>query len=266
MKPPKIQSYFVQNLLLVFAGALLCFGILFQQKTIVVTPGTWGFLQDGESKISLMIGTIPLLSLAVFVSFLCTYLLFEFYGLKTAFFATLCLSLTFVVCFSLFDLMKTYSLNLDENFDYILHENFSLNKLTIFSHSLATAISFSLGLIIATLIKKLTHVYFMFVRFPAASIICFAAFVTITVYVQNFQTLAPRSIFYLLVTPFAQFVLLSVISLIPLYLLRFVLGIFRGKTIDSELTETTDKAKSLFKPKQAEPEQNDQNQTQGLPL
>jgi len=263
MKALKTPSYLVQNILLVLCGALMVFGFLFMKKTIVITEGPWGFLHDGTNKIPLVLGEFPLFHMSLFLSFLCSYLLFEFYGFKIAFYSGISLILSIAATYLLFDNMIKYTIDPDLNFDYAVYDNFNYNKITVLAYSLGILFLYTTTFIMAALIKRLTRTYFMFIRYPIASALGFTAFIAVIIYLQNFQYLAVQSMLYEAASPLAQFLLMIGVSLIPLYLLRLLLGIFRGRA-PKEVEEVENKSSTLFKGRSAPVETEDDEKEEDI--
>lgn len=235
MKPIAIKIYLVQILLIVLASSFAFLSIGVADYNIAFWNASWGNLVHGEAKIPVILGVVPFSNLSLFLSFLFTYLVFEFYGLKTAIYTSLAIAMVMLLQFYLFFTLQTLKpVGVDNHLLLTTLPLSYLNQKAV--HALAAAISlgFSSIFILAWLLKKLTKDYFMFFRFFIASSLGFALFVFVRTYIQKMNELGQMSILMESFTPALQFATLTLASIIPLYLLRLILGFFRGRGISGE--------------------------------
>lgn len=249
IKPVKVHTYLVQNFLVMLSAALTLLGFVFSSYNVTFWNGSWGVITHGSIEQHLILGVVPLANLGYFFSFTFIYLLFEFYGFKQAFYSAFNLGLLVLGTYGLFLLLKMLPLDnadIDTYREYRDFLTFSLKDI----YSIVAAIIGGniVTFLIAATLKKLTRNYFMFFRYTIASLCGFAAFVAIRIFLVNFNILAPISMLMLAATPMAQFALGVVGMIIPLYILRMILGIFRGKGEDGNSdTKTTKKGGGIFK-------------------
>ena len=150
------------------------------------------------------------------------------------------------------NLLKNLAIDAESShLDQILTELITYTPKTVLSLTAATAAGFITTFILAAGIKKLTHNYFMFIRFPIAAFIGFGVFTAIYTFVTELNEAAYESMVLDGITPLSHFLALILAAVVPLYILRLFMGLFRGWARDDE-SETT-KAKSMFKG--AEPEE-----------
>lgn len=231
MQIVKSRIYVLQVLLLVLASALTLVGFLFPHQDVTIWPSVWGYLNQGQNQYPIVLGVINLTQLAYFLGFLFLYLSFEFYGFKNGFYAVLALSLTMTVCYFAFGLLS--QLNASSRtavVDRRLLMFFTLTRREFVSGLIAYLCGFTLIFALASLIKKLTHDYFMFLRYVIAALVGFSAYVALGVYLMNAGEASLEDMLVVAATPAAQFALLVVASVVPLYLMRLFLGIFRGRS------------------------------------
>lgn len=248
MKPIAIKIYLVQIFLIVLASSFAFLSIGVPEYDIAFWSASWGSIVHGEIKISLLLGVIPFSNLSLYLCFIFLYLLFEFYGLKTAVYTSLAVGLVLLLQFYLFfGLQKLNPVGFDH---HILLSNVPLSNLDQkLMHALAAAVScgFASIFVLAWILKKLTKDYFMFLRFFFSSVIGFCVFAFVKVYLQKMQDLALISIIMETITPALQFAGLSLLSIIPLYILRLILGFFRGQGISNDDNIITTTGNPLFK-------------------
>src|SRR3989339_1993593 len=171
MKPINPPTYFVQHLLYALAMCLATLGIILGTKMLTFFPATWGYLSQGNLSEPIILGIIPTFNAALFLCYLCLYLNFEFYGFKTAFYGTLSVGSLIVVLFFIFKFYPDYGLNASENTgDQTIKDLISMSEFKAVKMLLSVGSSFFVSFVFAAAIKKLTRNYFMFLRFPLASI------------------------------------------------------------------------------------------------
>ena len=255
MKALKTRTFLVLHILIALSVMVATIGFIFCGKLMVFWPAIWGFMSQGDVQLPIILGVAPLSVLAYFLSFLFTYLIFEFYGFKQGFYNTLGIVSAMAASFGVFWLLKKYGIDhaspdYDDSVAALLVQG---RRFTLASMA-AILSGFTTCLIIAATIKRLMRNYFMFIRYPIAGILGWAVFVVVYTYISYFGILAPESMIFYAVTPAAQYALLVIASVVPLYLLRLVLGFFRGwDGKDSETPDTT-KKKSFFKAPASETE------------
>jgi hypothetical protein len=255
MKTIKAKSYFIQVLLIAIASMIVTFGVILSAKSLVFTTANWGYLSHGELKETLVLGVIPVLNLSLFLGFIFIYLNFEFYGLKVSFYNTLSVCLVVLLSSVILKLFIEYGLNVAESeMDQIIATFLTVRDEIVIITIVAIAIGYTLSLLVASALKKLTRNYFMFFRYPIAAIMGFAFVATLLTYIHN-KNVMDYSLFSVqAATPAAQFLILIVGSLIPLYALRIILSFFRGrpeksiaKNAEDVSTENEDDDENLFK-------------------
>jgi hypothetical protein len=229
MKPIKARSFFIRDLLYTLAILCTVFGFIFLEKTVPFSYSIWGHLKDGNIEQPILLGIVPLNFITTYISFLCAYLLFEFYGFKTALYASLNLVVAILGTYGIFWLMQQYYLDpIASKTDEIILSLIKHDIRTLIAVVAPLFIGFFSTFFLAAIIKRITRNYFMFFRFTIASIIGFSLFIMSHTYLNYFDTYALRSMLIYMVTPAAQFLLAISASVIPLYLLRLILGMFRG--------------------------------------
>ncbi len=253
--PIRTKTYFVEILLIVLSALCAILAVILSNKTVFFFPSIQSTLVNGETNLQLGSGQMPLAHAGIFLSFIFTYLLFEFYSFKPAFYTTLCSALAIILTLVIVTQLQIHVLKPDTSHgDAVLSEALTFDRKTFVALALGMALGVGLALMIAASIKRIMHNYLMFIRFPIASLIGFGVFTGVTVYITQFQTLALPSLILAAITPYSHFAALIVGAVVPLYVLRLVFGIFRGRVPKEKKIETEPKveSKSLFKP--AEPE------------
>lgn len=236
----------IQNLFIALAILFSVVGVIFSAKIITIVPSSFGSIADGEVQLPLYLGIIPLSSLTHFLGFVFIYLMFEFYGFKPAFYTSINQGVSALTCLAVLYFIVHYTIDVQaSSYDDILSQFLVYDK----KNSLIRVSSFVAGncttIFFASILKKLMRHYFMFIRFPISSAFGFSVTVATSVYLSNYATLAPRSMFLTAITPAAQFLAMIVVTVIPLYLLRLIFGLFRGWS-RAEDTQPS-QPKSLFK-------------------
>lgn len=246
MKPTPIKIYLVQILLIVLATSFAFLAIGVPEYDVAFWSASWGNITHGQAALPLILGVIPFTNLSLFFCFLFLYLLFEFYGLKLSVYTALAIALVLLLQFYLsFALQKLNPTSLDNQVLLATVPLSNLKQNTI--HALSASVVFGFGSIfmLAWSLKKMTKNYFMFFRFCIASALGFCVFVFINQYLQHQNHLALISIVMASITPSLQFAILSVFAIVPLYLLRLVLGLFRGRGISNDASFAS--SKPMFK-------------------
>jgi hypothetical protein len=249
MKPIRIKTYFVHHFLEMLVIALTAIGFVFSAKTLPFFPTVQALIMEsGETNLHLAWGTIPMSHAALYLAFLFAYLMFEFYGFKPAFYASVQSALAIGLCQGIFWLISTYALDTQNSrTDLVMSEFIVFDHMFVAGLAGAVIGGFTTTLLVAALIKKLTRNYFMFFRFPIAAVCGFSVFTAVFIYVTKSGALAPESMILEAVSPLSQFMALIVASVIPLYLLRLFLGMFRGLVSHGEAEPPKKHEKSLFK-------------------
>lgn len=246
LKPLKNETFLVENLLIGLAVALALLGFVLSEYNVAFWYGPWGYVTHGEIKQPVILGVVPLANLGYFLSFLFLYLLFEFYGFKHAFYTTLTLGLLILATYGTFEGLKLLHVETADEQEYRELKQFLTYSLKdIYSLVAAIILGHTTTLIIAAFLRKLTSNYFMFFRFVLAAVCGFAIFVAVRIYLLYWQTLAPMSMLMMAVTPLAQFLTGIVAAVIPLYVLRLVFGIFRGRVKRGAMEDRSQK-KGMF--------------------
>lgn len=231
MKPIKHSTYLVKILFTFIAATFILFSYLLSAKTIPFYPSlNLTTLENGEQLFEILTGTIPISHVGLFLGFLFLYLNMEFYGLKTALYSTLGAVATLFMSFGLLTLL--FDMGLDEEasrIDYLISELFRPNLKETISFSASLGIGFVTTFVLATFFKKITRDYFMFLRFPLASLIGFFALTFVGVFISMQGQLAPMSMLYETIPWYSHFVAMILVSVIPLYIIRIFFGFFRGR-------------------------------------
>lgn len=248
MKALKTRTFLVLHILTALSVMAALIGFIFCDKLMVFWPAIWGFMNHGDAQLPIILGVAPLSLLAYFLSFLFTYLVFEFYGFKQGFYNTVGIASAMAASFGVFWLLKKYGLDRSNpDYDDIFVTFLVQGRRFTVASMVAVLGGFTTCLIIAAGIKKLMRDYFMFIRYPIAGILGWAVFVILYTYISYFGILAPESMLFYAVTPAAQSVILVIGSVVPLYLLRLVFGFFRGWAGKNSETPDTRKRMSFFK-------------------
>lgn len=224
MKPLNTQIHVLQVLLIIAATTLTLVGFLFSSQNMTAVLGT---IDYGEAHYPVIVNFTHL---AYFLGFLATYLSFEFYGFKTGIFTVLGLSLMMTGLYFLFfvlnDMADTYRIPFFDKrilgFFVYPYPDFVAGLTAFFGAQ-------TLALSIAAVIKKITRNYFMFLRYPLGALAGFAFYVAVSTYLTTAGTLTMEQMLAQGVPPAAEFLIFIFASVVPLYLIRLFLGIFRGR-------------------------------------
>lgn len=247
LKPIKVQTYLVQNLLIILTASLTLLGFVLSAYNVTFWNGSWGKVIHGSIEQHVVLGVVPLAHLGYFTSFIFLYLLFEFYGFKHAFYTSFNLGLLILGTYGLFQALKLLPLDNADVDAYREYRDFlSFTLKDVYSIVAAIIAGNTVTFTLAALIKKLTRSYLMFLRFIPAALAGFAVFVGVRIFLVNWNVLAPISMLMMAVTPMAQFAVGIIGMVIPLYLLRMLLGLFRGRG-EGESTDKTPHGKGIFK-------------------
>lgn len=223
MKSLNTQIHLLQVMLIIAATTLTLVGFLFSSQNMTAVLGTIDYSEAHYPVI------VNFTHLAYFLGFLSTYLSFEFYGFKTGLFTVLGLSLMMAGLYFLFfilnDLADTYRIPF---FDKRILGFFVYPYPDFVANLIAFLTGQSLALTVSGVIKKITRNYFMFLRYPLGALAGFTLYVSVSTYLTTVGTLATEQMFSQAVSPMAEFLLFIFASVIPLYLIRLFLGLFRG--------------------------------------
>lgn len=249
MQVVKSRIYVMQVVLLVFATALTLIGFLFPHQDVTLWPSVWGYVAQGQDKYPIVLGVIAFNQLAYFIGFLFLYLSFEFYGFKNGFYGALALSLMMAACYFLFGFLHEMSADpRTAVIDRRILMFFNLTRREFVAGLVSFLSAYTLIFALAAFIKKITRDYFMFLRYTIAALIGFAVYVAAQVFFNNAGSASLEDMLVIAITPAAQFSALVIASVVPLYLMRLFLGIFRGRapveTAPASGTSGTDEEKS----------------------
>lgn len=249
VKPIKTKTHLVKILLTTLAVAIMQLGFLLSAKSLPFFPTVDLHVLAGTSElqVSVIQGMIPMSNAAAFLAFILIYLHFEFYGFKSGFYSAINTAFCLAATFGILRLLNMYTMDAtNSHTDALITELFAFPTRSVLAFDLAVLAGFSTALILAGLIKTLTRNYLMILRFPIGALVGFGVFTAIKIYLAKFDELAPISMLYEAASPFSQFFALILASVIPLYFIRFFLGLFRGRFIEEE-KETAKKSGSMFK-------------------
>jgi len=230
MQPIKPKVYIVQNLLIALATVVAVFGFLFAQKVFNFHDSLWGYLQEGELKQPVYLGVVPLPILAAFVSFIFIYLLFELYGFKSGFYGLISAATGTGLAYGLtLYLRMSRMAATDSGYDLLLNQLFNHHPRDVLAWLASLLIGPFMALLVAVVLKRFTHNYFMFFRYMIAAPIGFAAAACTSVFITLAGHETLRIMLLQTITPIAQFAGLTALSLPGLYVLRLLFGLFRGR-------------------------------------
>lgn len=236
MKPLPNRIYLLQVILVCLASGLALLGLVFFGQEITFWPNLWGYVEHGGAQLPVILGVVPFTHMSFFLSYLVLYLAFEFYGLKTGFYGLMGTIATLTLCYFLFAGLSF--LQSRENLDVLPRSILSTLGHDRFEISL-TLLAFALGgtvaLILAALIRRLMQGYFMFFRYPVASIAGLAFFSLTLAFFKNLSVPNLEERLLHGATPIVQFAIAVLVTLIPLYFIRLIFGIFRGTDTKSEI-------------------------------
>lgn len=253
MKPLPVKTYLVRAVLASLASVFLLIGYLLSAKSIPFFPTMRALTVEQDITLEVALGTISLAMIGVYLSFICSYLQFEFYGFKAGFYNALSSVIGIPLMYGILDLLHRHALDpMSSRTDELISELFAFRLSTTVSFVLACLTGFIVTLMFAGLIKKIMRNYFMFVRFPIASILGFGGFVAVHMYLNNFRTLAIESMPLEALPLASQFLAMIIVSVIPLYLLRLVFGMFRGWSGDDNSEKDKHDKNAVFKAKPAD--------------
>lgn len=230
MAPIKAQSFLVHNLLVVLATSFVFLGFIFLQEKITFWPNIWGYLEQDEKQIPILLGIVPFFHCSIFLGYLFLYLIFEFYGCKSSFYALLGICLNCALVFFFFEGLRLLALHFQKDpfINTTVLSFFAYPKRLFLSHLAAFLLGETVGLVFGHGIRFVTRNYFMFLRFPISSCFGFTVFVAAQIYIQNFETLSIQDMLVFGIEPAAQFFVGILAAVIPLYFLRLGFGLFKG--------------------------------------
>lgn len=230
MKALQTRIYLVQVLLLMMAASLVVLGFLFPHEDITFWPATFGYLVQGQDKYPLVIGVMGITPFTQFLGFLLLYLSFEFYGLKPALYAVLSLALVMAALYFLLGFLARASIDpRTAPIDRRILMFFTPSHREFVATLCAFLFGQSLTFILAAGLKKLTQNYFMFFRYTIAALIGLLSAAALHTALQLETASSWEDFAIVSATPAAQAATLVILSVVPLYLLRLFLGIFRGR-------------------------------------
>lgn len=230
MKALQPRIYLVQVLLLMMAASLVVLGFLFPHEDITFWPATFGYLVQGQDKYPLVIGVMGITPFTQFLGFLLLYLSFEFYGLKPALYAVLSLALVMAALYFLLGFLAQASIDpRTAPIDRRILMFFTPSHREFVATLCAFLFGQSLTFILAAGLKKLTQNYFMFFRYTIAALIGLLSAAALHAALLLETASSWEDFAIVSATPAAQAATFVILSIIPLYLLRLFLGIFRGR-------------------------------------
>lgn len=229
MKTLPNQIHLLQILLICFASGIALLGLVFLGQDVTFWPNLWGYIEHGTTQLPVILGVVPFTHVAFFLSYLALYLAFEFYGFKSGFYGILGCTVVMGLSYFLFAAVAWWQ----------THEGLAFlprSILAVLDHDRVqvyqTLLSFALGGItafsLAGLIRKLTKDYFMFLRYPLASILGLGLFSMVQAFLAGSNTITLEDRLLYGITPAVQFAVAVLATLIPLYFARLFLGIFKG--------------------------------------
>lgn len=230
MKSLKTKVHFVQILLTALAATTGILATLFAPENITFTTGSWGFINTTETQVPFFFGVISVFHLLGFLSFIFIYLSFEFYGFKNAFYTLI--NIVIVMCAT--ESIMIFIKHLNETSPNIFFDANHIQLLPLSQRdfgiqTLAYAAGLTTTLLIATFLQKLSRDYFMFFRYTLASIIGFAVLIFLEFGLTQGRFQFDDVGLATAATPAAQYFALILAFIVPLYILRLFLGIFRGR-------------------------------------
>lgn len=245
MKPLQTKTHLVRILFFFVAATFILFSYLLSAKTIPFYPSLkLTTLENGEQLFEVLTSTIPLSHVGLFLGFVLLYLNMEFYGFKSALYGTIGAVATVFLSYGLLLVLFDFALDTEgSRIDYLIAELFRPNLKETISFALSLGIGFFTTFFLATFFKKITRDYFMFIRYPLASLIGFFALTFVGVYISFQGQLAPISMVYEAIPWYSHFAAMILVSVIPLYILRILFGFFRGRSIK----EVSAQVKPVFK-------------------
>lgn len=252
MKPIKTKTHLIKSLLGSLAILFCLLGFLLSAKSIPFFPTIeCSLLATGEVQISVIQGAMSLFNAGFFLCFIFTYLHFEFYGFKSALYTAANAALGILVSFSVIKILKEFAMDANSHTDALILELFDFSKVSVIAMATATITGFASSLLIAATIKTITRNYLMILRFPIAGLAGMFCFTASKVYISKMTELAPISMLYEGIAPFSQLSALVLVMIIPLYFLRFIFGIFRGRQSDADEETKQSDSKGMFKTAEA---------------
>lgn len=246
MKVLNTRVYLLQILLLCLACGLAFWGLVFFEQEITFWPNNWGYIEHNQSQFPVVLGVVSFVNFAFFLSYLALYLVFEFYGFRSSFYGLMGTVAT--LSLSYFAFVGLRWLNMNEGIDF-----FPKSVLAFLDHKrfqiCLTLLSFAIGgfisLALAAIIRKITAGYFMFLRYPIASSLGLSCFALAVTFLTSTEIPSWEDRLLQGATPAAQFIVAVVATLIPLYLIRMLCGIFKGGATDaSPVTPVEENQKS----------------------
>lgn len=233
MKILNTRVCLLQILLVCLACGLAFLGLVFFEQEITFWPNNWGYIEHKQTQLPFVLGVVPFANCTFFLSYLALYLVFEFYGFKSSFYGLIGTIAT--LSFTYFLFMGLRWLNANEDVDF-----FPVSVIAFFDYDrfrlCLTLLTFAAGgfvaFALAALIRKITAGYFMFLRYPIASALGLSFFALSAAFLTASEAITPEGRLLQGATPAAQFIVGVVATLIPLYLIRMILGIFKGRGME----------------------------------
>ena len=238
MKIVTNQIHLLQILLLSLAVGSAFLGLIFFGQDITFWPNNWGYIEHNALQYPVVLGVVPITHFTFFMSYLLLYLTFEFYGFKNGFYGVIGITATLTAAYFLFEGSRWLSLHEKINvlpvavLGFLHHDRFHICLLL-----LCFAIGGMTGFILASIIRKITGGYFMFLRYP------FSSATGLTIFTLGYSYLTsgaatPEERLLSEATPAIQMVMGVVATLIPLYFIRLIFGIFKGRSsgVEEEIT------------------------------
>lgn len=255
MKPIRTKTFLVKQILFALSIMLVLFSYLMLIQEMPFFPTIKLMPVDGEYHLEIGKGLITVSYVASFLAFMASYLIFEFYGFKSALYSVLGCGLAVLLFHGCSELVQQYLLDpensrMDSIMTEVLHRPLDM----VVGYTGGLVAGWTLTLMVAAIIKVITRNYFMVIRYPIAACLGMAAFLAINTYVTGFQVMALQSMPYVAAPTASQLLAMVIGSVIPLYLLRLLFGLFRGRQRDDETDhEPKNKSKGLFKGTKDEP-------------
>lgn len=238
MKTLPNHIHLLQILLVCFASGIALLGLFFFGQDVTFWPNLWGYIEHGTTQLPVILGVVSFTHVAFFLAYFALYLAFEFYGFKTGFYGILGCTVVMGLSYFLFAIVAWWQAHegltfLPKSILAVLDHDHVQVCLTLLSFTLGGITAFSL----AGLIRKITQGYFMFLRYPLASIVGLGLFSMLQAFLAggNIITLEDRLLYG--ITPAIQFAMAVLATLIPLYFARLFLGIFKGSFSDNLATQ-----------------------------
>ncbi len=222
MKPIYSRTYLIQYLLCALSAQLIFASFFSQNLQWPFFPNLTATQNAGSFEYTLGPGFITGQEISLFLGYLFLYLSYEFYGIRSAWQTAVALP---VATLSLALVPQILVPQLPEATTTHL-----MSTSATISFSIAITASLLVVFSVAGTLKTLTRQYLMFTRYIPALGLGFLTLVSIQKFAGGAFQKGVLQIYQEALPSLSHYLALTLAGLIPLYLLRTVLGLFKGRS------------------------------------